>query len=179
MQIVRDHVGVAEVAPMVVRPALDRFVLYYTDDILVRKHHHRLQAQCIRSGCLPELATNPKRLQYSEFVPDILVALQLHRNWRGAHLWELYPDLFCLTRSRDTAAGVSHPPRSRNFAGWIVIPYQILAGSCIAPWVRYNVLSSNYVINILELHPTTPHIILYYSTPSYRYETSKGNHALY
>ena len=89
MRIVRDHAGVVVVAPMVVRPALDRFVLdcmHYTDDILARKHHHLLQARCICTGRLPELAMNLERLHYSEFVPDSPVALQFHRNWKGAHL---------------------------------------------------------------------------------------------
>ena len=89
MQIVRDHAGVAVVAPMVVRPALDfsgHYCKHYMDDILARKHHHLLQARYIRTGCLPGLAANPKRLRYSEFVLDILVALRLHRNWMGAHL---------------------------------------------------------------------------------------------
>lgn len=136
MRIVQDYAGVAAVAPMVVHPVLDSFVLYcehYMDDNLARKHHHLLRARCIRTGYLPELATNLEHLQYSEFVPDSPVALQLHRNWMEAHLWALSPDLFCPTRNRDTAAGVSLPPRLKSFAGWIVIPFQILAGSCIAP----------------------------------------------
>src|SRR6266487_4866603 len=136
MQIERDHADVVVVVPMVAHLILDLFgscCRYYKDGILVHKHHHRPWAECIGAGPLPALVEVLECFSHSEFVPDNLVALQLHRNWKAAHLWERLPDLFYLTTSTDTEADVSHPPHSRNFAGWIVIPFQILAGSYLLP----------------------------------------------
>ena len=89
MRIVQDHARVVVVVPMVAHLVLDLFgscCWHYKDGILVHKHHHRPQAECIGTGCLPELAVNLERFLHAEFVPDILVALQLHRNWKVAHL---------------------------------------------------------------------------------------------
>jgi len=107
--------------------------MHYKDGILVRKHHHRPRAECIGTGCLPALVEVLERFSHSEFVPANPVALQVHRNWKAAHLWELLSDLFYPTRNTDTEADVSHPPHSRNFADWIVIPFQILVGSYLLP----------------------------------------------
>jgi hypothetical protein len=157
MQIVWDYAGVAVVVPMVVRPALDLFGHHckrHLDDILARKHHRRPRAECIDTGCLPSPVENLERLSNWQFEHDILVALRLHRNWKAVHLWARLQDLFYPTRNMDTEAGVSHPPHSVSFVDWIVIPFQILAGSCFAPWVRYIASLDNYELNIPELHNT-------------------------
>src|SRR6266480_2912132 len=131
MQSVPDCLSAFVAVPMVAHPVLDRFDTY-TGDIPVRTHHHRLPVECIGTGGL----TAPvalERLKYLEFVPDILVALLLHRNWMAVHLWVRLPYLCYLTRNTDTEAGVSLPLHSKSFAGWIVIPFQILAGSYLLP----------------------------------------------
>src|SRR5215471_6186100 len=118
MRIVRGSAGGVVVAPMVARLVLDHFASccrHYKDDILVHKHHHRPRVECIGTGCLPALFEMLERFSHSEFVPGTPVALQLHRNWKAAHLWERPPNLFYPTRSTDTGAAVSHPPHSRNF----------------------------------------------------------------
>src|SRR5436309_1454507 len=83
--------------PMEPNPVLDRFDTY-TGDIPVRTHHHRLPVEWIDTGGL----TAPvalERLKYLEFVPDILVALLLHRNWMAVHLWVRLPYLCYPTRN--------------------------------------------------------------------------------
>src|SRR6266487_1597102 len=141
MRIVLDYASVAVVVPMVAHLVLNLFgscCRHYKDGILVHKHHHRPRAECIGAGPLPALVGVLERFSHSEFVPDNLGALQLHRNWKAAHLLERLPDLFYPTTSTDTEADVSHPPHSRNFADWIVIPFQILAGSYLLP--GYDIL---------------------------------------
>jgi len=134
MQIVPDYAGVVEAVPMEAQPAPERFgCRYYKDDIPVHTHHHPLQAECIDTDCLPSPVVNLERLSYGEFEPDILGALQLHRNLKAVRLWARLPDLFYPTRNTDTEAGVSHPLHSRSFVGWLVIPFQILAGSYLLP----------------------------------------------
>ena len=156
MQIVPDYAGVVEVVPMEAHLAPERLgCRYYMDDIPVHTHHHRLRAECIDTGCLPSPVENLERLSYWEFEPDILVAVQLHRNLKAVHLWARLADLFYPTRTTDTEADVPHPLHSVNFADWIVIPFQILVGSCFAPRVRYIVSLGNYVLNIPELHNTS------------------------
>src|SRR5271157_4118676 len=134
MRIVLDHAGVAVGVPRVVRPVPERFVqhcMHYMDDSPARKHPHPLRVRCIRTGLLCSIVLNLERLHCSKFVPDILVASQLRRNWRAVHLSELPLDSFYRTRSRGTVDAVFHRLHLTNFADWIVIPVQILAGSCM------------------------------------------------
>ena len=84
MRIVSDRVGVAVDVPMEAHSVLDHFD-FYTDDIPVRTRHHRLPVECFGTGGLPAPVALV-HLKYLGLVPDILVALLLHRNWMAVHL---------------------------------------------------------------------------------------------
>src|SRR6266487_1906566 len=133
MRIEQGCVGVAVGAPRVVRSVRFALCVHYLDDTLAHRHRRRFRGQHIRTGPSWGIAMNVERLHYLQFVPDILVALQLHRSWRVAHPWGPPVDLSCPTRSRDAVGAVFHRLRSTNFADWIAILVQILAGSSFAP----------------------------------------------